>query len=400
MLVHEFPKASEPFLVDKFTGLIAHGFDVHLVAEQELRGDYKMYPQLAENSGLRRRIHAWPQRSRPFALLAMALREVAWALLLHPVRTATSIGKAFRHPLREVPGRFLFTLPLLRIAPDLIHFEFGSLAANRVDLVSWIAPRSSASFRGWDLNFFALDEPERLRRVFERVDRIHFVGEDLRRRARRRGLLGDTLSDVISPAVDCSHFDASAHEPSRSGDVLQLVSVGRLHWKKGYEFALQAIRRLLDAGIALEYRIIGSGPFEGAVRTAIADLELSEFVTLLGKRSREEVLAELKRADLFLHAAVSEGFCNAVLEAQAMGVPVVCSDADGLPENVAHGSTGYVVPRRDSDSMADALLKLTRDPALRERFGQAGTRRVRDHFDPAAQIRAFVDFYENAESDS
>ena len=97
---------------------------------------------------------------------------------------------------------------------------------------------------------------------------------------------------------------------------------------------------------------------------------------------------------MFLHAAVSEGFCNAVLEAQAMKLPVVCSDADGLPENVADGETGFVVPRRDPQALAQKLALLANNPALRQRMGEAGRRRVLKHFQIGEQIGRFSRFYE------
>jgi colanic acid/amylovoran biosynthesis glycosyltransferase len=98
-------------------------------------------------------------------------------------------------------------------------------------------------------------------------------------------------------------------------------------------------------------------------------------------------------ADVFLHPAVSEGFCNAVIEAQAMTLPVVCSDADGLAENVAHGRTGFVVPRRDPDALAAPLIELAADRALRRRIGRAGRERVLSRFTLPDQIRAFDTFY-------
>jgi colanic acid/amylovoran biosynthesis glycosyltransferase len=107
-----------------------------------------------------------------------------------------------------------------------------------------------------------------------------------------------------------------------------------------------------------------------------------------------EVLNSLKWADIFLHAAVSEGFCNAVLEAQAMGIPVVCTDADGLTENVADGVTGYVTPRRDSLAMAEKIISLASDGTLRHKMGAAGRKRVEKYFQLEQQMDAFDSFYE------
>jgi colanic acid/amylovoran biosynthesis glycosyltransferase len=174
---------------------------------------------------------------------------------------------------------------------------------------------------------------------------------------------------------------------------LRILSVGRLEWKKGYEDAMLAVRKLLDRGVPYRYRILGDGEYLGAVSFLRHELRLEGVVDLLGARPRSDVLREMQEADVLLHAATSEGFSNAVMEAQAMELPVVCSDADGLSENVADGETGFVVPRRDSDAMADKLELLARDPALRRRMGQAGRQRVLENFRLDDQIDRFEDLY-------
>ena len=120
---------------------------------------------------------------------------------------------------------------------------------------------------------------------------------------------------------------------------------------------------------------------------------LGDSVTFCGSMNHSAVLDKYVWADIFLHGAVSEGFCNAVLEAQAMGVPVVCTDADGLSENVADGITGFVVPRRDPAALAEKLALLAGEPTLRATMGAAGCRRVEAHFRMAQQLDAFEDFY-------
>ena len=94
-----------------------------------------------------------------------------------------------------------------------------------------------------------------------------------------------------------------------------------------------------------------------------------------------------------VHAALDEGFCNAVIEAQAMALPVVTSDSGGLPENVEDGITGYVVPQRDTDAMAARIALLARDPALRATLGAAGRERALARFDLRDQTSAFVALY-------
>ena len=174
---------------------------------------------------------------------------------------------------------------------------------------------------------------------------------------------------------------------------MRLLSVGRLEWKKGYEFALEAVQRVRQAGIEVDYRIVGDGSYFEAVAFARHQLGLTEVAALCGAMDREGVRREMERADVFVHAAVSEGFCNAVLEAQAMELPVVCSDAGGLPDNVVHGETGFVTRRRHAKEMAERIVELARDAELRQRMGQAGRKRVETRFRLEDQIRAFEEFY-------
>ena len=111
-------------------------------------------------------------------------------------------------------------------------------------------------------------------------------------------------------------------------------------------------------------------------RTAPIDVWRITFF-FLGEMPQEKILEEMRGADVFLHSAVSEGFCNAVIEAQSMGLPVVCSDAGGLPENVSDGKTGYVVPRRQPAALAEKLALLSSDPQFKDfRWGRPARERV------------------------
>ncbi len=299
MLVHEFPKASETFLVNKFLGLLARGVDVHLVAEREIPEAWGLYPDLSRDAGARRRVHLWPSRSRPAAILSLVLREGLRALVRSPLTSWLILRRVLAHPVDEVPDRFAFAAFIERLRPDVLHFEFGTIAAHRPELMRSPRWRSVASFRGWDVNYFALDEPTLLERVFDDADALHFVSSDLRNRALRRGLSANVPFRLIPPAIDLTRFgprspDARTRRVS-GNERLRLLSVGRLHWKKGYEFALHAVRLVRDKGVAVDYRIIGEGPFKQAVLSCIRDLDLEDDVCLLGVRSQEGVRDELTR---------------------------------------------------------------------------------------------------------
>jgi colanic acid/amylovoran biosynthesis glycosyltransferase len=289
-------------------------------------------------------------------------------------------------------------LEFICLKPDIIHFEFGSLAVGRTHLKELLNCKLSVSFRGYDLNFVGLDQPNYYQEVWEHADAFHFLGEDLWSRALRRGCPPEMPHKLIPPAIDLSRFPASENLVTQfaqaPGESIKILSVGRLEWKKGYEFALQAIKILKDQGIKCHYQIVGDGEYRDALTFARHQLKLEETVEFVGGLPHDQVVQALEKADIFLHSSVSEGFCNAVLEAQAMRLPVACTDADGLAENVDDGVTGFVVPRRDPKAMAAKLMLLSMGPSLRQSMGSAGRVRVESLFQFDQQLDAWESFYE------
>jgi colanic acid/amylovoran biosynthesis glycosyltransferase len=174
---------------------------------------------------------------------------------------------------------------------------------------------------------------------------------------------------------------------------LRLLSVSRLEWKKGHQHLLDCISRLVRAGVHVELRIVGEGAFREAIEFAQRQLGLHEQVRLLGALAPSQVREQLAWADVFVHSALSEGFCNAVIEAQASGLPVVTSDAEGLRENVADGETGFVVPRRDTAAMAERIRALAGSEELRHRLARNGPERARQVFRLERQLDQWTELY-------
>lgn len=392
LVVPAFPKLSETFIVSKAAGLLEAGWDVHVVCQRGGQEEWQRFPH-AIRAALERRVHVtWPVKPR---LLSAALlpAAVGASAIRAPELTTRYLRRGRERFGWDALRRIYLDAKVLNLSPDIVHFEFGTLAVGKTYLKEFLGCRLSVSFRGFDLNFAGLDDPRYYEEVFREADLIHCLGEDLWRRAVRRGCPPDKEHVLIPPAIDVAFFDpgerAAARVVGTPDRPIRILSVGRLEWKKGYEDALEAVRRLRTAGISVEYRIVGEGSYLDAVAYARHEMGLEDSVSFLGALPSADVKREMLWADVFFHAAVSEGFCNAVIEAQAMKLPVVCTDADGLPENVLEGETGFVVPRRDPDAMELGISRLAGDPSLRERMGKAGRRRVEKHFRIEDQIVAF-----------
>ncbi len=393
-----FPRVSETFIVNKFLGLLEQGLDVRVICRRfECQGWLKSSRLKTKRFAKRHVEQDW--RTRPFWLAAMlfplALAEAA-------SRNPLGIMRYFRRGWRmlgpAVFSKFYQDAKLIAAKPSVVHFEFGTLAVHRMYLGELLGCSVLVSFRGFDLNFAGLAERDFYRTVWQRADGLHFLGRDLWFRAQRQGCPPDKRRAFIPPAIDTVFFNAGKEKTDELVGIperpLHILSVARLEWKKGHEFALQAVYALRQRGIVAEFRIVGDGDYLEAVAFCREQLGLGDSVHLLGALDAERIREQLEWADVFLHLAVSEGFCNAVLEAQAMYVPVVASDADGLSENVLHEQTGFIVPRRDWSAAADRLKQLAVDGPARVAMGRAGRARVERRFQIADQIEAFQSLYE------
>ena len=350
MVTDHFPKFSETFFVSKFLGLRRRGWDVHVVCNRSNEDQWQYFPGLRDDGDLMSRLH----------------------------------------PTKD------FEATIAELRPALMHFGYGTLALGRMHVAELVGARTVVSFRGYDVNYFGLEDAGCYDEVWQGADMLHFVGDDTWARAQRRGCPAEKPHTVITDAVDVSRFDPPRRRADEAGSAerpLRVVSVGRLHWKKGHEFGLRAIHELVQDGIDVRYRLIGEGPHREATLFAIHDLGLQDQVEMLGAQPAEAVREHLGWADVFLHPAVSEGFCVSAIEAQAMSLPVVCSDADGLSENVVDGATGFVVGRRDATLLARRLASLAKDGALRRQLGRAARRRAMVSFDAETQTDRFESLY-------
>lgn len=302
-------------------------------------------------------------------------------------------SSAFRRALFGGPWKNALSYwPLFHIRPDQIHFEFGTLARDMEWIQKHFPVPLSVSFRGYDLNYMGLDQPDYYQEVWNRAAGFHFLGQDLLNRARSRGYKDQGVMRCIAPGIPLDLFGGSSSRlPVQR---LEIVSVGRWVWKKDYGTALQLMARLKDQGLSFRYRLIGDGPEAQKLRFLVRELGLEEQVELVGPLSRDQVAHALAQSHIFLHTALSEGFGNALLEAQLMGLPVVATAADGIDENIRDGETGFVVPRWDIQALTEKILWLSQNPDQARAMGQKGQVRVRQYFGLERLWIEFEDFFD------
>jgi colanic acid/amylovoran biosynthesis glycosyltransferase len=295
--------------------------------------------------------------------------------------------------------------PLARLEPDIVHFEWESAAVDHLPLLDvWDAP-TVVSCHGAGVS----SQPHAARwrerwatrfpHVFRRAAIVHCVADAVAANAQRYGLDPDKAR-VIRPGIDPAAFCPAPREEEDPTE-FRLVTVARLIWCKGYEYALIAIARLAAEGVPVRYEILGSDPRpeigevseRPRMEHAIADLGLGGRVKLSGHLPPDEVRAALCRADACLQPSLDEGLATVIAEAMSCGVPVVATDVGGTTELVRDGLDGFVVPPRDPDALAEGVRRLWKDPAGRRRMGASARERIRAEFTLDEHVKRFAGLY-------
>jgi len=157
------------------------------------------------------------------------------------------------------------------------------------------------------------------------------------------------------------------------------------------ESAAMVLREFQHARFLLVGGYDGNLDYQSSIVARIEHLGLADRILLLGAIEPSDTIRFLAGCDISVLPSLTEGLSNSILESMAAGLPVVATKVGGNPELVIDGETGYLVPPADPEAMADALLRLIRDPQLRREFGRRGRERVKEHFSLQVMVQKYED---------
>jgi glycosyltransferase involved in cell wall biosynthesis len=392
----------ETFLCTKLEGVAARGMRVTVASTRIADTQSRL-------SGVE--LVALPQRGAPGPRTVVVLwRALAFGVrsprrLLRLLREVKLHPSAYRRRYGGLRGLLSLYLPIASLRPDVVHFEWNhSAAVFRPMFKVWACP-VVMSCRGSHLSadphlpgheaFAAL-----LPKLLQDAAAVHCVSESLERLVRGLGV-PTTRVRVIRLGVDPSVFRPGGPRCPDNEKSLRVIVVGWPRWIKGFEWSLQAMRTLLDAGVPARLEMLGADPDAAVgepaerdrIRYTVHDLGLKDRVQLRGALEPAHVAQRLRGSDVLLVPSLEEGIPNAAMEAMASGIPVVATDCGGVSEAITDGVEGLLVPTRDATAMAHALETLWREPALRARMGEAARRTATSRFTLERQLNEFLALY-------
>lgn len=275
---------------------------------------------------------------------------------------------------------------------DWVHFGFATAAITKENVAEAIGARLAVSLRGFDINFYPYKHKNCYDILWSKVDKVHTISNALYSKAIALGLDPSKDYEKITPAVNTSFFKTKVFRSF--SNPLRLLTVGRLEWVKGYDYLLYALHLLKNKGINFECHIVGEGSCYENIMFAINQLNLKNQVKLERALSHNNVYKEMEWADIYIQPSIEEGFCNSVLEAQAMGLLCIVTNSGGLTENIIDNKTGWVVPKRNSKFILDKIISIMEmDNSDLQLISKNAIERVNDKFNIEFQKNLFKFFY-------
>jgi colanic acid/amylovoran biosynthesis glycosyltransferase len=391
IVVNSFPVLSETFIFNKVKGLVKEGFDVTVITHHT-KNDLSAYQD------------QWNDVRKIKTLNAFTRRDLFNFRLY--IKITSKLGASLKFlqatkGLRNWKARVRTYLQWLTLSDgyDIIHFEYSGLAVSYLALISIGAKgKFIVSCRGAAEQIRPLFDKKRatdLKTLFEKVDRVHCVSGDMLNTCVTYYQLDRRKAFVNRPAIQTERFQRSVSKKVQVDKPILICSTGRLHWKKGFEFALLAMHELKVQGISFRYEIIGEGIELEKLMFMANDLGIADEVHFVGRLSSANVKTRLESCDIFLLPSLSEGISNAVLEAMAMQVPVVSTVAGGMDELITDMENGLLTNTYDVQELANRIKLLIENDALREKMGQNGHRTILENFRIERQLDIFLREYNN-----
>jgi glycosyltransferase involved in cell wall biosynthesis len=400
MILKGYPRISETFISNEILLLEKLGFNIHLISMRKPREDFTH----ESVQKIRARVDYLPEtllkplpRLLYHNLILAAKRPGVYALAL---KTA---GRRFLRTYKSATIKHLFQ------AGYLVNCLLPASGVTHLHAHFAHSPTSVAMFTsqltGLPFSFTAhakdiyTSDPRQLR---EKIGLSRFVvtcTEYNRLHLLKISNGQPTSIHRVYHGIDVGMFRGQSQKDLKPSPPYRLLTIARLTAKKGLPTVLKAVKLLTGQGLRLNHILIGDGDDRQKILALIEELELTRVTRWLGTQPHHEVVKQFRNTDLFvLGCEVAsngdrDGIPNVLLESMAMGVPVVATDISAIPELVVNGVSGLLVPPRQPDRLAQAMLRMLTDAEMRKRVIPAARQTVAKGFDNRRLIRDLARVY-------
>lgn len=392
--VESFPITSETFILNQITGMMDKGHEVYILSWSRMEITKKH--SIVDKYKLLDHTHYLDDLPKTYLLrIAKFISLILINLSTLHFDIIALAANAIKHYKKRInPGVpflniFNASILLASIKPDIIHCQFGSLGPRGLLLmrICNLTCKLITSFRGADATKYVKTHPGVYDDLFASGDLFLPVCHALEQRLIKLGC-DENRTKVHYSGVDLTNFKYTKRDRTKNThSKVNLLTVARLVEKKGVSFAIRASAHLVSLGYDIRHIIVGDGELRNELESLINSLEVDKVIQVYGWRNHDEIIQLLNDTHILVAPSITandgdqEGIPNVIKEAMAMGIPVVSTSHGGIPELVEDGISGFLVPERDTDALADRIRYLIDHPDKWDEMGYAGRKHIEADFD-------------------
>mgnify|MGYP000020603414 CR=1 FL=1 len=398
LLLSEFPAVSETFILNQITGLINSGHVVCIYAKFA-SPNTAQHPEI-KKYGLDDKTNYYtrvPESKK--ALRIQALMGLCGILFAHPLKTIRLLVHIFRsrNTLDYVP--LLLAIDTIRRDLSVLHCHFGNNGNIGIKVKSFNPSiKLLTTFHGHDANSYPRKYGKGVyQELFQKGDlftaNTGFTAQQV------QALGCDNRKIKILPmGIDISEFPWT-QKSLNPGETVVCLTVARLVQKKGHQYAIYAMKKIVEKHANVCYQIVGNGPLEDELRSLVKTLSLEDNVQFMGALDSSKVKDLYRKAHLFLFPSITsdegdrEGQGLVLQEAQAMGLPIISTYHNGIPEGVLENESALLVPEKDIDALAEKLTYLIENPQRWPAMGRTGRAFVEKKYDINQLNQKLIEIY-------
>jgi N-acetyl-alpha-D-glucosaminyl L-malate synthase BshA len=265
-------------------------------------------------------------------------------------------------------------LRLQRLKPNLVHSQGVSIGMGIPGVLAkkFLRIPSVVYGQGSDIYLPRLFKELVLKLVLRNADAVIALTGDMKGQVQK---IWKRDVFVIPNGIDLGRFDKLPRDEMRvklqaKADDRLIIFVGRFRPEKAVKYLIEALAIVRQKDQSVRLLLVGEGPEEDNLKQLVRQFNLGDCVEFAGQIPNEQVPQYLAAADIFILPSLSEGFPNVVLEAMAVGLPVVASRVGGLPEIIEEGENGFLVEPKKPEQIADRTLLLLGNDQLRIRISR------------------------------
>jgi glycosyltransferase involved in cell wall biosynthesis len=378
-LAPEFPGQTHTWIWREVVHMREWGVDIRLFSTQPPDDTSAARHAFAEQAR-EETVYLWPRPMRS------VVADVTWAAFTGRRRFLQAVaivltldGMSLRHRVATVPliaAACIFAREAAAQGIRHVHLHSAARSAVIAMMVRQLIGVPYSIALNANLDWWGGGMASKLGRAEFTVVNAEWLRDDVRKDYPR---LRPSQVLIARPGVDTRKWIPG--ERQASGSTFGLVTVARLYRGKGHDTTIRAIARLRDSSRSVRLEIVGGGPELASLQSLVEQLQLEAEVEFSGSVSENEVMALLRAADAFVLASRFEPLGVAYMEAMALGLPTVGTDAGGVGEIITHNHDGLLVPPEDDERLAAAIARLMDDPGLRRRIGKNARQTIVDRFD-------------------